>query len=320
MIAAYSVRLTILCFASFFLIHLALGLLGLALFPRYARASASMPPEWGSRRFIALRLAPPCLSILTVLCVCIPSYLRYETNFATEEIGWLCLMPACLGFLICVVAFAKAIRAVVQSSSLSSTLCAANEPNSWQLAQGVKELPSMALVGLLKPKVVVSPRVLETLTNEQFLAALDHERAHRFSRDNLKRLLILLAPDLLPFASSFRAMENHWERSAELSADDFATRGQPRRSIALAEALIKLARLEGGQSSPPLVSGLFAASEALTLRVERLLREDPATESPTRFRTLFCLVSCLMFAGSALLFPQLSLLRGAYPLLEFMLR
>jgi beta-lactamase regulating signal transducer with metallopeptidase domain len=318
MIATYSVRLAILCFASFFLIHLALSLLSLKLFPRIARATVSMPPQLVSNLLILLRLAPASLSIFAVLFLCMPSYLRYEGNSTTEEIGWLCLVPACMGFLICLVALSRTIRAAIQSSSLSKRLRRAKDANSWYLNREVQEFPSLGLVGLLKPKIVVSPRVLETLTTEQFHAALEHERAHGFSRDNFKRLLILLAPNPFPFVRSFRAMEGYWDRYAELSADDFATRGQPSRAIALAEALIKLARLEGSQAPPPLVSGLFAAQEGLNLRVERLLRLEPAAEKPTRLRTLLA-GPCLLLAIGAFVFPQLQVFHGVYRLLESLL-
>ncbi len=320
MIAPYSIRLAILCLASFFLFHLAIGLLSLGLFPRIARAAASMRPRQASRILILLRLGPACLSLLLVLIACLPSYLRYEENHASEEIGLLCLVPACLGLLICLNAFVRAMRAIIQSSSLSDTVCAAKDSTSWHLANETQELPSLGLVGLLKPKVVVSPRVLEVLTAEQFQAALDHERAHRSSGDNLKRLLILLAPDLVPFLRSFRVLEDHWDQYAELAADDLATRGNPVRSIALAEALIRLARLEGTQAQAPLVSGLFAAREGLALRVERLLRVDPVAKPPTRFPTLFWVAPSLLLVGSALLFPQLQVSLGVYRLLESLLR
>lgn len=320
MIASYSIRFAILCLSSFFLIHLVIGLLSLGLFPRIAHASASMRPRRASIILILLRLGPACLSLLLVITACLPSYLRYEENHASEEIGLLCLVPACLGFLICLTAFVRAIRAIIQSSSLSYMVCAAKDSTSWHLARETRELPSFGLVGLLKPKVVVSPRVLDTLTPEQFQAALEHERAHRSSGDNLKRLLILLAPDLLPFVCSFRAMEGHWDRYAELAADDFATRGNPERSIALAEALIRLARLDGNQAQPPLVSGLFATREGLAVRIERLLRFDPIAEPHTPFPTLFWLAPSLFLVGSVLLFPQLQVFHGVYRLLESLLR
>src|SRR5277367_3278550 len=123
MIASYSARLAILCFASFFLIHLALGLLSLRLFSWLTRRSRSIRPQRVSSISIFMRLAPACLSILFVIAVCIPSYLRYEENSANEEIGLVCLVPASLGFLICLIAFTRAAYAVVQSASLTKRLC-----------------------------------------------------------------------------------------------------------------------------------------------------------------------------------------------------
>lgn len=320
MIAIYSVRLAILCFASFFVLHLIFGLLSLKLCARCACISASISPQWGSRIFIALRLAPASLSLLTISCVCIPSYLRYEENSVPEEIGLLSLALACLGLLIFLTAFARASRAVIQSSWLSNKLAVTKPAQSWYLNLGVEKFPPLGLIGLLRPRVVVSPRVLEALTTEEFQVVLEHERAHLSSGDNLKRLLILLCPGLFPFVRSFNAIEDHWQRYAELSADDFATRSQPGRSIVLAEALIKLARLEGNQTAPPLVSGLFAACDGLALRVERLLRLEPATEQPALFWRSLWVASCLLLACSAFLLPQLSLWRGVYPLLESLLR
>jgi beta-lactamase regulating signal transducer with metallopeptidase domain len=320
MIATYFVRLLILCFASFFLVHLALGLLSLYLFPRFARTFASATPQWASRISIALRLAPACLSIFAVLCVCLPSYLRYEGNLTTEEVGWPSLVLAALGLLIGLLASARAVRAILQSSALSKNVRAAKDPDYWYLTSKDDVFPSIALVGLLEPRIVISPGVLETLTTEQFQATLDHERAHRSSNDNLKRLFILLAPDLVPFVRSFRRMEDHWNRYSELSADDLATRGRPDRSIALAEALIKLAKFEGGQLSPPLVSGLFSASEGLTLRVERLLRLETPTQPSPRLRALFWAGPFLLLFSSALLFLRPQLFEGVYHLLEAFLR
>ncbi|MEI9978929.1 MAG: hypothetical protein WDN23_07960 [Edaphobacter sp.] len=254
------------------------------------------------------------------MSICVPSYLRYEGNSTPEEIGWLCLVPACLGLLICLIAFFRTMRAVIQSSSLSNRFRTAKDASAWYLNREVKEFPSLGLVGLLKPKVVVSPRVLETLTTEQFHAALEHERAHRSSGDNFKRLLILSAPDVLPFVRSFRAIESYWDRYAELSADDLATRGQPGRAIALAEALVKLARLEGGQTPPPLVSGLFATRDGLNLRVERLLRSEPEAKVRTGPQSLLWIVPSALLGIYIFVFPQLRVSHSIYRLLESLLR
>jgi len=320
MIASYSARLAILCLASFFLIHLVLGLLSLRLLPWLNRASRLMRPQSVSKISITLRLAPAYLSTLIVLAVCVPSYLRYERNGASEEIGLLCLAFACLGFLLCVIAIARGAHALTRSLSLTHKLVAREQLEAWYLNREVDEFPSMGLVGLFKSRVVVSPSVLRVLTPEQFQAALDHEHAHRSSRDNLKRLLILLSPDLFPFVLSFRALENLWERSAELSADDLATRGQPHRSIALAEALIKLARFQTNELAHPLVSGLFAAPDGITIRVERLLQPEPTTQIRPSSRILILPGLSLFLISYVFASPQLHIFRSVYSLLESLLR
>src|ERR1700691_2727347 len=66
-----------------------------------------------------------------------------------------------------------------------------------------------ALAGIVHPRLVISREVLQGLSAEELTAALRHERAHAASRDNLKRLLLLLAPDGFPFRFSFR-MSGSW--------------------------------------------------------------------------------------------------------------
>ena len=63
--------------------------------------------------------------------------------------------------------------------------------------------PVLAVAGVVHPRLVISRRVMHGLTAEQRDAALRHERAHRTSRDNIKRFLILLSPDVLPFLRAF---------------------------------------------------------------------------------------------------------------------
>src|SRR5208337_1784513 len=90
--------------------------------------------------------------------------------------------------------------------------------------------PVLAVAGVVHPRLVISKRLLRGLTAEQRDAALRHERAHRTSRDNIKRFLILLAPDVLPFLRTFAALERSWAKFTEWAADDQATEGDSRRA------------------------------------------------------------------------------------------
>src|SRR5262249_40710343 len=129
------------------------------------------------------------------------------------------------------------------------------------------------LAGILHPRVLVARRVLQTLTPQQLAVALRHEEAHRASRDNLKRLLLILCPGLLPFAGGFRKLECQWLRLTEWAADDHAVNGDPRRSLTLAEALIRVARLNPMICSAPIFHGLL--DEDFEARLARLLHPSP---------------------------------------------
>ena len=74
-------------------------------------------------------------------------------------------------------------------------------------------------------RLVVSQSVMDTLSREEKEAALRHETAHRDSRDNLKKLLFLLSPDILPFASGLKSLERGWSKFTEWAADDKAVSG-----------------------------------------------------------------------------------------------
>jgi beta-lactamase regulating signal transducer with metallopeptidase domain len=117
--------------------------------------------------------------------------------------------------------------------------------------------------------MVVSPVIRRALTAEQLDVALDHERAHCASHDNLRRLILAFTPGLLPGMRSFSTLERHWSRLAEYAADDDAVRGDPNRALNLAAALVNVARI--GARTMPLTSSLLDGGD-LSERVGRLLR------------------------------------------------
>ena len=124
-------------------------------------------------------------------------------------------------------------------------------------------------------------------------AALRHEEAHRVSRDNLKRLLLLLAPGLLPGFHGFGAIERGWARFTEWAADDEAVAGDAHRSLSLAAALVRIARMGGTLSPSPLATSFLGDSREISARVDRLLSAAPV--APVRRAN-----SAAMAAGVAL--------------------
>ena len=134
--------------------------------------------------------------------------------------------------------------------------------------------PLLALSGIVRPRLFLSRAVWETLAPEELEAALRHEQAHRVSRDNLKRLLFLLFPEVVPFAPSLAALECQWAMVSEWAADDAASGGDDRQALWLASALVRVARMGSG-TQPALAASLTACGCGLEARVNRLLRTPP---------------------------------------------
>src|SRR5213078_4824054 len=79
--------------------------------------------------------------------------------------------------------------------------------------------PAMTLAGILRPRLLVTRRLIEALTDEELRAAVAHERCHHQSRDNLKRLAMRATPDALSLFPAGRRLERAWSLAAEHHAD-----------------------------------------------------------------------------------------------------
>ncbi len=142
--------------------------------------------------------------------------------------------------------------------------------------------PVLAVAGVLHPRLLISRRVMRGLSSEQRQAALRHEQAHRASGDNLKRFLILLAPDAFPFVGTFGRLERAWAKFTEWAADDQATEGDPQRALSLASALVCVAKMGSGRRPGYLSCSLVGGDQELSERVERLLRPQAKPGKPVK--------------------------------------
>jgi hypothetical protein len=319
----YILRLACLCLQSLFLVNLTAALLCAALASRLTRRAATMRPANAARLFLTLRLLPFATALLIVAGLCIPSYLRYEQNTGSESTSRLCLLAATLGLGLGLTTLTRSVRALLQLRSIHQQTKQLTTHNSTPTPLCIADpntagAPLLSLVGILTPRLIVSPRLLQTLSPDQFDAALAHEQAHLLSRDNLKRLLIAITPGPLPFAPTPRSIERQWAHYAELAADESASRGLPQRGIALAEALLQVARLANFERAMPLASSLAAANAELALRIDRLIASSAEPPRTTARRTLWShLPLALALAASLAVLP--TLLRPLYTLLESLL-
>lgn len=317
MTASYILRLLYIIFAVFFLVHLAVGTLVLLFTPLVSRLAGSFRAGNAARIFFALRLLPAVGSGFVALALCVPSFLWFETEAGGEEVGWFCLTAAVLGGSVWAASIFRGIRASARSvryirgcQEISRRVSLPHEPAPIWVIDRTE--PFLILAGLFHPRLVISQGVVDSLTPEQLAAALEHERAHWTSRDNLKRLVLLLTPGLLPCFRGFDRLEKTWVRFTEWAADDLAVAGDSQLSLALAGALVRVARMGAAQPLEPLVTSLLDDTQELSARVHRLLR----TEAPRDFRKSWTAGACALTTLIVLAAAQPATLRTMHYLIE----
>jgi Zn-dependent protease with chaperone function len=322
----YLLRLLCLCLASFFAVNAAAGLLTLFLSRAAVRFAESMRARSAACFLLAVRLLPCALGIAAVLALCVPSYLWLEPQASSERIGWACLALALLGAAAWLGSLARVTRALVFSARFNrawqQTGCGTllhGESSKAVMVQ--KDVPLLALAGVFRQRLLVSQAVLRSLSAEELELALQHENAHRTSRDNLKRLLLLLAPAPVPFLQGFSSIERRWAKFSEWAADDEAVRGDSHRALSLAAALLRVARMGTAPRLSFLHTSLCADDQDLSARVERLLHiQAPPTNSQFSARTLAIGSSFGMTICAGILLAWPAILSLVHRLLELFLR
>jgi Zn-dependent protease with chaperone function len=285
MILPYTTRLLCLCFATFFVVHALSWLVVRSLSSTAVRVAETMKPRRSARLLFVLRIAPAAVTLFLVLGFCVPSYVWLEPDIAGERVGLACLLAAALGVAVWSASLLRGMVSVVRTQRYIRRCGSARQASC--VGQGPQELlvmnntaAVMAVAGVVHPRLVVSQDVMDALSDEQREAAFRHEAAHGVSRDNLKKLLFLLSPDVLPFVSSLTALERSWARFTEWAADDAAVDGNQNRALSLASALVRVAKL-GVQPTPSyLLSSLVDNDSDLVTRVDRLLREPEYAAKP----------------------------------------
>ena len=299
----YTWRLLCLCCASFFVIHVALAVAARLSARTAVRMAERMKPSSAARFLFVLRILPMALTVFAVLAFCVPSYLWLEPEAAGEKVGFICFLMATLGAGIwalsisrVVVAVNGTVRYLHRCERHGRKINMAGESFPALLLE--EKAPVLAVAGVVHPQLLISKSVLNGLTADQTEAALRHEQAHRTSRDNIKRFLILLSPDILPFLRTFASLEHSWAKFTEWAADDQATAGDSHRALSLASALVRVARLGSKPQLSFLFSSLVSDDEELSERVDRLLRPQPRPGKPAEVLVPFLTGAGTLAAGA----------------------
>src|SRR6185312_17451238 len=227
---------------------------------------------------LGVRLLPAMGSATLVLTVVLPAFLLYEPRHAHDQPGPLLVVSALFALLVLGDGVRRgwrawrATRALVRSAQPHLTDAAADGAGVTVI--NVKE-PLVGVVGSWKQRIIAARCVATACDHEEFRQVLAHEAAHRDARDNLKRLLLLILPDALAWLPTGRALAEHWRAATELEADERASGADPHKRVALASALIKVARLSVASGRPrkvvPQAARPGVPLASLERRVRRLL-------------------------------------------------
>lgn len=249
-----------------------------------------------------LQIGPALFAAFVAAAVCLPAYLRGETNIQPERVSLLCLLAAAFTALWFGGAVLRGLRITVR------TLCYARAcRRSGRRLQHNSDIPVLAipdagpplrLIGFLSPLILVSP-ALTRLAPEAFDLALAHERSHAAHRDNWKLLTLSFLPRLDSLLPGGDRWNQAWQSAADWAADDDAVRGDTARSLLLAATLVTVARTASLGRVPYICTALTTADAALALRVDRLLH--PRHDLRSSASSVFVGLAALALFGAAAL-------------------
>jgi hypothetical protein len=231
-----------------------------------------------------MRVLPAAAAFLFVAAVFVPSYWRYEPRETAEGFDVTLTSFAVVALTVICAAGGRGVAAWRRASNRARVWMATARPlelagTSTPAFEVEAGAPIMALVGVWRPRLLVTRGLVDALTPEEFAASVAHELGHSRAWDNLKRLAMCAAPDFLDAATK-RGLERRWASAAEHAADRLnGDDNSPAARCALASALVKVARLTPvAVSSREPICTLIGGGD-ITSRVERLL-EDRTVSAP----------------------------------------
>jgi Zn-dependent protease with chaperone function len=213
-----------------------------------------------------LRIFPFALSVVVTLFFTFPSFWLLERASPDEDAATfvlalcaLCILGAGLYRVLKVQA--RTMHTVQGWLSGKTNIDSARTPE----LSASRGAPPLILVGIRRPRVMISDTASALLSDGELHAAVRHEIGHALSWDNLKKVLVSATP-----FPGMGGLERAWNEAAELAADDRAVTNR-REALDLASALIKLSRSFQPLPAPILASELVSGS-SINLRVDRLLK------------------------------------------------
>jgi len=286
-------------------------------------AAEASPRAWSARFWIALRIAPAFVATVFATLLFAPSYWRYEPRQGVEGFDLTLTLLAVAAAFVVAAGVLRAARAWLSARRRVKNWLSLSHPitlavTSLPTYEVDVEQPILALVGAFRPKLLVTRGLIKALTGAELDAAVAHEIGHQRGFDNLKRLLMCAAPDLLAWSRVARQIERRWAAAAEHLADRINGPDVAAARCALASALVKVARLTPPATAPysEPISSLISGGE-IAARVQRLLSDDQCAPS-SRKRVVALGIGVAIAAG--LVSSYSPLLRQVHEITETLVR
>jgi hypothetical protein len=286
----------------FLALNLLLSLFVAAAWRGISAASAASAPALRARILLMLRLLPAIVSIAFVAGVFLPSFWRLEPRDFDEAFGLTTTSFALIACLVLAGALWRGMSALRESADRSRAWLTHATPMTLAGAPAPvycldAPVPAMTLVGVFRSKLLVTQPLIDALTPEELRAAIEHEAGHLGSWDNLKRLAMRATPDALSLLSASRRMEQGWALAAEHAADAAAAHDSG-TGLALASALVKVARLTPAKPAFGLLASPLVGGEGIASRVERLMDHPLPRRSSPVVRTLCWTAAGVLLCGT----------------------
>lgn len=281
------------------------------------RAVVRFVPRGGDRDIVlfARGIAPAAFAAIVSLGVGLPAFLLFEPRHDGERAGIVLLSAAAIGAWQVVRMAARAFGMLRLSRALMRRWSASAAPlqrSPWGMPAFAvdADFPVVAVAGLIRPRLFVDRRVLESCSEAEVEAIAAHERAHVRRRDNVRRLIIGACEGPLS------ASATSWRQAAEHAADAYAA-DSARRALDLASALLKLARLAGTRSLEGTAVSTVHDGGSLDVRIRRLINLS-GSHKPEGGPSAAVLVLILLSGAAAACVP--GLLDNVHHVLETIVR
>jgi Zn-dependent protease with chaperone function len=267
----FEARIAVIGLAAF----AATGLVATCLVALVAKPLVTGPAMTRARRLAALRLMPSIAAVAAGTLATL-SFVFFEPRRPGEEIGTVFPVFATLGLALLATAVWRGAGVVRATRKLMREWVVRPEPIA---LDGISipavavdaSFPIVAVDGIIRPRLIIARSVLASCSEEELRAVLAHEQGHIDRRDNLRRLLITCAPDVINWLPSSGRLFAAWREATEEAADDAASRAGADARLRLASALIKVAKLAPAPAPTFIPTSALYCGERLEGRIRRLL-------------------------------------------------